>query len=106
MPTCKQWREGDENACTCGYRWGVKDDEDPHPRAPDNDRIRESSYTSPGGKRLTFGYEKTDACGTSVQDLGRPRKRVMTALDPEYVRYCFECECNGEIPIDQAPSRA
>ncbi len=29
MRTCKQWREGDENVCSCGYRWDVKDD-DPH----------------------------------------------------------------------------
>lgn len=21
----------------------------------------------------------------------------------EYVKYCFECDCNGEIPIDQPP---
>lgn len=33
MSTCKQWREGDENVCTCGYRWDVKD-EDPHPKEP------------------------------------------------------------------------
>ena len=29
MCACKQWREGDEYACTCGLRWGV-DEEDPH----------------------------------------------------------------------------
>ncbi len=34
MSTCKQWREGDENVCTCGYRWDVKD-EDPHPKEPE-----------------------------------------------------------------------
>lgn len=28
----------------------------------------------------------------------------MTTSNPEYVRYCFECECNGEIPIDQPPT--
>ena len=30
MSTCKQWREGDEMACTCGLRWGT-DEKDPHP---------------------------------------------------------------------------
>lgn len=37
MPTCKQWREGDENVCSCGYRWGVKDD-DPHPTEEEKQR--------------------------------------------------------------------
>lgn len=30
MSTCKQWREGDENVCTCGFRWDINED-DPHP---------------------------------------------------------------------------
>jgi len=29
MSTCKQWREGDENVCTCGFRWDINED-DPH----------------------------------------------------------------------------
>lgn len=54
-----------------------------------NDRIREAAYTSPGGTRLTFGYENVrkavdkkttgfefpDADGTFVQDLGRSGRR-------------------------------
>jgi len=37
MRTCKQWREGDENVCSCGYRWDVKDD-DPHPTEEEKQR--------------------------------------------------------------------
>lgn len=54
-----------------------------------NDRIREAAYTSPGGTRLTFGYENVrkavdkkttgfefpDADGTFVQDLGHSGRR-------------------------------
>lgn len=29
MRGCRQWREGDELVCTCGYRWDNKE-EDPH----------------------------------------------------------------------------
>lgn len=32
MPICKQRREGDEYACTCGLRWGLGE-EDPHREA-------------------------------------------------------------------------
>lgn len=56
---------------------------------PWNDRIREAAYTSPGGTRLTFGYENVrktvdkkttgfefpDADGTFVQDLGHSGRR-------------------------------
>ena len=30
----------------------------------------------------------------------------MTEDDEEYIRYCFECECNGEIPIALQPKPA
>ena len=54
-----------------------------------NDRLREAAYTSPGGVRLTFGFENVteevdkkttgfdfpDADGTFVQDLGHTGRR-------------------------------
>lgn len=33
MRGCRQWREGDELVCTCGYRWDNKK-EDPHQTNP------------------------------------------------------------------------
>lgn len=44
MSTCKQWREGDENVCTCGFRWDINED-DPHPS-------EEEKRQAEGQKRL------------------------------------------------------
>ena len=56
MSTCKQWREGDENVCTCGYRWDVKE-EDPHNFASESKALSEIEEEHQGDRDVAK-YER------------------------------------------------